>query len=422
MLACLTGVVALQGARQRSAPLDHGRFKVQPVGPGAEFAVKRRDDRPRISPGFDMRCSHQQPAVRAIRFEVNARNNPLVEKEGQDIVAPFALRLRRVDLDSVVEIEQAFGSWSKPDERVEWRKEGCCGCAPRRFGFDMEIGQVSPVLHFDAAQPACFNKFVEASPAVLWRHPIIIREIGGSGDAVGSACAVEEFTLSVLPRDNAGEVILGDDALRQIVEAREIRSPVGDREKSTSEMRFQDGSCDGAVPRAGHTWRDPIGVGKVLGCSCPPRFNLCENTCHVMRIFVQESIESMGSNAVCLAAVTQQRPEVHWDDGCFVCPLLRELPILVHELVEKRPVVGAESREEDLEVRRDEYVDVVELKKTEPVDGPADIRGRDAAIRSWAIESLSAKRDAAGFCEAMPGMLPAACGRIELINSVEDGT
>ena len=57
-------------------------------------------------------------------------------------------------------------------------------------------------------------------------------------------------------------------------------------------------------------------------------------------------------------------------------------------------------------MRRDEYVDVVELKKTEPVDGPADVGGRDAAIRSWAVESLSAKRDAAGFCEGDAGDAP----------------
>ena len=172
-----------------------------------------------------------------------------------------------------------------------------------------------------------------------------------------------------------------------------------------------------------HIWRDPIGVGKVLGCSCSPRFNLRENTCHVMRIFVQEAIESMGSNAVCLAAVTQQRPEVHWDDGRFVCPLLRELPIPVHELVEKRPVVGAESREKDLVVRRDEYVDVVELNKTEPADSPADVGGRDAAIRvlgGRVPERQGAMRRASAEGDA--GMLPAACGRIELINSGEDAT
>ena len=89
----------------------------------------------------------------------------------------------------------------------------------------------------------------------------------------------------------------------------------------------------------------PSGSGKVLGCSCSPRFNLRENTCHVMRIFVQEAIESMGSDAVCLPAVTQQRPEFHWDDGCFVRPLLSELAILVHELVEKRRGHTAPSRE-----------------------------------------------------------------------------
>ena len=79
MLACLAGLIAQQGERQRSAPLDHDRFKVQPVGPGAEFAVERWDDFSRISAGLDVGGSHQQPAIRAIRFEVNARDNPLVE-------------------------------------------------------------------------------------------------------------------------------------------------------------------------------------------------------------------------------------------------------------------------------------------------------------------------------------------------------
>ena len=68
-----------------------------------------------------------------------------------------------------------------------------------------EIGQVFASLStLTRRSSACFNEFVEASPAVLWRHPIIIREIGGSGDAVGSACAVEEFTLSVLLEGQRG--------------------------------------------------------------------------------------------------------------------------------------------------------------------------------------------------------------------------
>jgi hypothetical protein len=49
-----------------------------------------------------------------------------------------------------------------------------------------------------------------------------------------------------------------------------------------------------------------------------------------------------------------------------MCPLLGELAMLVDELIEKSPIIGAEAREQHLIVGRNENVDVVELEYAEP--------------------------------------------------------
>ena len=80
-------------------------------------------------------------------------------------------------------------------------------------------------------------------------------------------------------------------------------------------------------------------------------------------------------------------------------PLFRELAMLVDELVQKGPVVGTESREQDLVVGGDEYVYIVELEESELMDSAADVGDGDAAGGSRTVKALSRKRDTAGFGE-----------------------
>ena len=61
----------------------------------------------------------QQGIALAIGLQVEAGDQCVSQQQGHDVVAVRAELARNVDLNAVVELEQALSAWTRPYERVE---------------------------------------------------------------------------------------------------------------------------------------------------------------------------------------------------------------------------------------------------------------------------------------------------------------
>ena len=146
---------------------------------------------------------HPEDARLAVALEVDPADDPVVEEHRQRVVPELAVGLGRVDLDAVVEVEQALGSRAKPDDRVERGQHGGCVDAPRSARVAVEPGRGRP----PAGRP----------PRDLDRHEhTFVDEVG---DGLLDACALQPPVV--------GEVGLGRDALRGCRERDERAHRVG---------------------------------------------------------------------------------------------------------------------------------------------------------------------------------------------------
>ena len=74
-----------------------------------------------IRAGFEMRGPNQQSAFGAARLQVDSGDYTFVVEKWQDVVAVFALRLGRVDLDTVMKAKQTLVRGAVEDQRIERR-------------------------------------------------------------------------------------------------------------------------------------------------------------------------------------------------------------------------------------------------------------------------------------------------------------
>src|SRR5205823_8040092 len=103
-----------QGAQRFS---DAGeRLVLIDASPSGRRRLRRRE------PRLEVRVAHLQPLLGAMRLGVEAADELAAMEDRQRVVAVHALRARGVDLDAVVESEQARHSRSE-ERRVgkEWR-------------------------------------------------------------------------------------------------------------------------------------------------------------------------------------------------------------------------------------------------------------------------------------------------------------
>ena len=106
-----------------------------------------------------------QDACRAVGLEVDARDDPVAEQEGQDVVAILALFGRRVDLDAVAETEQAFGAGAFEHQRIERRQQRAGVDLARDAGRGVEVGLLVPALDADGNQFARSRPVLRAGPS-----------------------------------------------------------------------------------------------------------------------------------------------------------------------------------------------------------------------------------------------------------------
>ena len=100
----------------------------------------------------------QEPAGLAVGLEVEPRHEPVAEQEGQDIVAVLPLVRGRIDLDPIVEPEEAEGAGPLPDERIERGEERPGGQASRQAGVAVQIRKLGPAGDLDRPQDARFDE------------------------------------------------------------------------------------------------------------------------------------------------------------------------------------------------------------------------------------------------------------------------
>jgi hypothetical protein len=103
---------------------------------------------------------NQQSSVRTIGLEVNARNDLVADEQRQNIIAVDPLFSGHIDLDAVSEPEQSLGPIPRPDQWVEWRKQGLrldAAWAPRGR---IKISWLLPSLDMDRRKRTFVNKLV----------------------------------------------------------------------------------------------------------------------------------------------------------------------------------------------------------------------------------------------------------------------
>ena len=225
-----------------------------------EIAPRRRDDavcrdpsHPAISASSSASCSAtagrsirlsrsssiqvawaRKHARRTVGLEVDTPDELAVEQERQHVVAVDPLRLRGVDLDAVVEAEQALGAFAEPHQRVERAEQG----PARRPG----AASTPP----GGATPACPSRRPRRGPAgrrrrarrrpacdVAALESVVVAEIGDGGDAERAGSQQQQLPPGlVFRRPAGGEHVGGDDALDQVVAGGRSRSGGGSRRRA----------------------------------------------------------------------------------------------------------------------------------------------------------------------------------------------
>ena len=104
-------------------------------------------------------------------------------------------------------------------------------------------------------------------------------------------------------------------------------------------------------------------------------------------------LESVWANAVRQAPVAQQRPGPHRDDRSLVRPVLGKLAPTIDQVVEARPVVGSQTREQYLILCRHQDGDVVDLEQSEPMDDLSQVTHVDASPWAGPVEPLCGQGD-----------------------------
>src|SRR5262249_43964272 len=102
-------------------------------------------------------------AVVAVGLHVGAPDEAVAEQEGQHVVAVHALVLALVDLDHVVEAEQAPEERAGPGEVVERAEEGGSGAAAEPGPRGDDDGRPS-VVALDTPDEAVADKRVDVRP------------------------------------------------------------------------------------------------------------------------------------------------------------------------------------------------------------------------------------------------------------------
>ncbi len=119
----------------------------------------------------------QEPTALAVGLEVEPRHKSVAEQEGQDIVAVLPLVRRRIDLDPVVETEEAEGAGPLPYEWVERGEKRSGGQASRQTGVAVQKREPTPAGDLDRPQDTCFDEDLDCRFGLFRAETEIIAQL-----------------------------------------------------------------------------------------------------------------------------------------------------------------------------------------------------------------------------------------------------
>ena len=142
----------------------------------------------------------QEPAGLAVGLEVEPRHKPVAEQEGHDIVAVLPLVRRRIDLDPVVEAEEAEGAGPLPDERVEGARSARAERRRGRGARQCRKREPSPARDLDRPQDARFDEDLNGGFGLFRAETEIIAQLQSGGDAKRQSRALKSGVRLTLVR------------------------------------------------------------------------------------------------------------------------------------------------------------------------------------------------------------------------------
>src|SRR3954454_3675452 len=179
-----------------------------------------------------------QHAASAVGLEIGPPDEAVADEERQHVVAVHALVRALVDLDQVLEAEEAAKKAAVPHQVVERRDEngGRRSAVERRVRHDED--RRAAVVELDAAQAALAYERLDVRPDAL-RAAGEAAVLGDPGPGQRAAAFDGPQRIGaaklVLGRDRRAEVAVRDHPLRKVVEALEALSPC-DRELAGREQ------------------------------------------------------------------------------------------------------------------------------------------------------------------------------------------
>ena len=146
------------GARSPRLGDVHAAAQAQPAGAELELGGQLARDVQRSAPVLGERALYPQYPRLAVGLQIDTRNKPLIEQEWQHVIPIDALRLRRVDLDPVVEVEEPLGARPEEDQRVKRREQRARLQRARAACLVPEVGGASQPAHLHREQLARRHK------------------------------------------------------------------------------------------------------------------------------------------------------------------------------------------------------------------------------------------------------------------------
>ncbi len=107
-----------------------------------------------------------EPFAGPVGLQVEAGDDTVAEEEWQAVIAKFPLLGRRVDLDPVVEIEQALGARALPYEGIEGRDERPRLDSARDPRLGIEVERFLSALDRDGPQGTLLDEFGKARAGI----------------------------------------------------------------------------------------------------------------------------------------------------------------------------------------------------------------------------------------------------------------
>ncbi len=195
----------------------------------------------------------------------------------------------------------------------------------------------------------------------------------------------------------------GDDPFAQVIDAAEVWSPVGDRQRATTEMRLEHRARHGPQPGARHPPVTSLGRRQRRGGEWTARADFTQHETRVARVARQEAVETVRARTVREPPVAQQRVGGHRHDRCLVGPVFGELAPAIDQFVEARSVIRPDARERHLVLRRHQDVDVVDLEQSKLMDDPPQMTDVDPAMRARTVEPLRRQSHTASLARRQVG-------------------